>query len=71
MSKVILAVKESLRMKRKWEATQVEDVHSILPSEEYNQILEELAEMVYRYLCQLQENQSEAPELLQRTGTDG
>ncbi len=58
-------------MKRKWEATQVEEVHSILPSEEYNQVLEELAEVVYRYFCQLQENQSEVPETFKRTGTDG
>lgn len=59
-------------MKRTWECTQVEIVHSILPDEEYNQILEEYAEMVYCYFCQLQEIKPEAPELLtKRTGTDG
>lgn len=46
--------------------------------EEYSQRLDEVAELVYRYFCQLLENQSEAPETKpadndrkQRTGTDG
>lgn len=44
--------------------------------EEYNQRLDETAEMVYRYFCQLLEDQVLAPETnveesAGRTGTDG
>jgi hypothetical protein len=59
-------------MKRTWACSKVEVIHSILSVEEYDQILDEWAEVVYRYLCQLHENQAEAPETLtKRTGTDG
>lgn len=59
-------------MKKTWECAQVEIAHSILSVEEYNQTLDEWAEVIYRHLCQLQENQPEVPEtLIKRTGTDG
>lgn len=63
-------------MKRTWECLSIEVVHSRENVEEYEQRLDDWAEIVYRYLCQLPENQSEAPETntartAERTGTDG
>jgi len=63
-------------MKRAWNCSSVEIIHSTIPTEEYNQILDEFAEVVYRHLCQLSENQAEAPETYsataaERTGTHG
>lgn len=62
-------------MKRIWERSHVEVVHSRVTTEEYNQLLEEWAEMVYQYLCQLPEKSPEVPNLTaqtehKRTGTD-
>lgn len=63
-------------MKKTWSGSSVELIHSMISLEEYNQILDEWAEIVYRHLCQLSENQSKVPETLQpcageRTGTNG
>ncbi len=63
-------------MKRIWEFTQVEIDHVIVPDEEFNHRLDEWAEIVYGYLCQLSEKQAKAsqhsmPEMAGRTGTDG
>jgi len=65
-------------MKKTWDVKDVEIVPMILPVEEYNQRLEEAAELVYRYFCQLQENQALVPETEtanhiceKRTGTNG
>lgn len=64
-------------MKKTWECSQVEVVHSSISVEEYNQILDEFAEMIYGFLCQLPENKPEwfpnfqAPYEQKRTGTDG
>lgn len=63
-------------MKRTWEFTQVEIDHAIIPDEEFNQLLDEWAEVVYRYLCQLTEieakvSQHSLPITAGRTGTDG
>lgn len=54
----------------------VEVVHSRENYEEYERLLDEWSEIVYRYLCQLSENQSKVSELnpaktAERTGTDG
>ncbi len=58
-------------MKKTWECTQVKVVHSSISVEEYNQILDEWAEIIYRYFCQLSEKNSVVPEtLIKRTGTD-
>lgn len=45
-------------------------------TQDYEQALEEWAEAIYRELCQLQEIETAAPELLmphaaERSGTDG
>lgn len=63
-------------MKRTWEFAQVEIDHAIIPDEEFNQLLDEWAEVVYRYLCQLTEEQAKVsqnslPTTAGRTGTDG
>lgn len=63
-------------MKKTWSCSSADLFHSIASTEEYNQILDEWAEIVYRHLCQLSENQPEVPETLlpyngERTGTDG
>lgn len=63
-------------MKRTWEFSQVEMSHATIPDDEFNQILDEWAGIVYRYLCQLTEEQAKAsrnpmPLAAERTGTDG
>lgn len=63
-------------MKKTWNCSSVEIIHSIISAEECNQILDEWAEIVYRHLCQLSEDQSMVPETYaanaaERTGTDG
>ena len=64
-------------MKKTWSCSSVELIHSILPTEEYDQILDEVAEIVYRRFCQISEISLEAPELEpalgaeNRTGTNG
>lgn len=63
-------------MKKTWECLNIEVIHSREKIEEYEQRLDEWAEIVYRYLCQLHENQSKVSETIpartaERTGTDG
>lgn len=64
-------------MKKSWDVKNVEMIPVRVESEEHGQRLDELAELVYCYFCQLQENQTLAPETLVteisvgRTGTDG
>lgn len=43
-------------MKRTWNSSSVDLLHSTVSAEEYNQILDEWAEVVYRHLCQLSAN---------------
>ena len=58
-------------MKKTWECSQVEVVHSSISVEENNQLLDEWGEVIYHYLCQLSEKNSVVPEsLTKRTGTD-
>ena len=63
-------------MKKSWEVKKYEIISMRVEFEEYNQLLEEMAELVYVYLCQLPEKESLAPETstalaVGRTGTDG
>ncbi len=63
-------------MKKSWEVKKYEIISMRVEFEEYNQLLEEMAELVYVYLCQLPEKESFAPETntalaVGRTGTDG
>lgn len=63
-------------MKKTWNCSSVDLFHSPVSAEEYNQILDEWAEIVYRHLCQLSENLPDVPETYaaqaaERTGTDG
>lgn len=63
-------------MKKTWDFSQVEINHVIVPDEEFNQLLDEWAEIVYDYLCQLSEKQAEVfrnsmPYKAERTGTNG
>ena len=63
-------------MKKTWDCARIEVVHSRVSTEDYNQLLEEWAEVVYQYLCQLHEIKPEVPNLTaskeqKRTGTDG
>lgn len=65
-------------MKKTWDAKDVEIIPMRISLEEYSQRLDETAELVYRYFCQLHEDQALAPETLnaeqfreERTGTDG
>ncbi len=60
-------------MKKTWNCSSVDLIHSTLPIEEYNQLLDEWAEIVYRHFCQLSETKLKVPEtnpaLAERTGT--
>lgn len=64
-------------MKKSWDVKNVEMIPMSIDIEEYSQRLDELAEFVYRYFCQLQEDQTLAPvteiteDSVGRTGTDG
>ena len=63
-------------MKKKWEAKEVIHDFSTISTEEYNQLLDEWAEIVYGYLCQLSEKKvlvtnNSMPNKAGRTGTDG
>ncbi len=62
-------------MKKKWEPKTVSHDFSIISSEEYKQVLEEFAEMIYGSFSQLQkiESTDRVPETqsVDRTGTDG
>ena len=64
-------------MKKTWDVKEVEIIPMRVTDEEYSQRLDEMAELVYRYFCQLCEYQVLAPETLitkesvGRTGTDG
>lgn len=60
-------------MKRIWEKPQIEINHAILPNEEFEQLLDEWAEIVYRHFCQLQNDDQDlvSKPLMKRTGTDG
>ena len=60
-------------MKRVWEKPQIEIEHAILQNEEFEQLLDEWAEIVYRHFCQLQNEDLvlDSPTLMKRTGTDG
>lgn len=48
----------------KWDAQSVEVRVSAVTRDEYNQRLDEWALIVYDYLCQLSQGQSQAPESL-------
>lgn len=61
-------------MKKSWELEKCEIIPMRVPTEEYEQILDEVAELVYCYICQLQDK-TKASEFLmdqpiKRTGTD-
>jgi hypothetical protein len=63
-------------MKKKWDVKEIEIIPMRISHEEYERLLDETAELVYRYFCQLQEDQSLAPvtdtaPAVGRTGTDG
>ena len=63
-------------MKKTWSVNQVEIIPVEIPNEDYNQILDEMAEMIYRYFCQLSDSSILAPETetalaAERTGTNG
>lgn len=63
-------------MRRSWERSQIEVIHSTVTAEEYNRLLEEWAEVVYLHLCQLSEIDTLVPiqtalNEQKRTGTDG
>ena len=59
-------------MKKIWEIPQIELNHAIIPDEEFDQLLDEWAEIVYCHLCQLPTNHALVSEtLMKRTGTNG
>jgi hypothetical protein len=63
-------------MKKTWSVNQVEIIPVEVSNEDYNQLLAEMGEMVYRYFCQLSDSPNLAPETetaltAERTGTDG
>ncbi len=60
-------------MKRTWEIPKVKIEHAIITNEEFDQLLDGWAEIVYRHFCQLQEeDQAEVSVTsMKRTGTDG
>ncbi len=63
-------------MKKSWDAKKVEIIPMRISAENYDQLLDETAEFVYRYFCQLLEIKLEASVTnteisVDRTGTDG
>lgn len=61
-------------MKKTWELESYENIPMRVPTEEYKQLLDEVAELVYSYIRQLQDK-TKASEFLmdqpiKRTGTD-
>lgn len=61
-------------MKKTWELEQYEIIPMRVPTEEYEQLLDEVAELVYCYICQFQDK-TKASEIsmdqtIKRTGTD-
>lgn len=64
-------------MKKTWDVKKIEMIPMRVTDEEFGQRLDEMAELVYRYFCQLLENHVLVPETLiaensvGRTGTDG
>jgi hypothetical protein len=63
-------------MKKTWSVNQVEVIPVEISDEEYNQLLDETTEMVYRYFCQLSDSSNLVPETntaiaVESTGTHG
>ena len=63
-------------MQRKWKPVEIENiVNENFDRKVYNQLLEELAEIIYSEICQLQKIDSKSCEktenFLQRTGSHG
>ena len=60
-------------MGRVWEKAQIDTTFTMIPTEEYNQLLDEWAETVYGYFCQLhnRDHALVSETLTKRTGTDG
>lgn len=63
-------------MKRKWEMPEIHTSFTSIPTEEYNLLLDEWAEMVYRHFCQLPRDQTKVPvnqmsQRTERSGTNG
>lgn len=62
-------------MKKKWEPKSVIHDFSTIPTEEYKQILEEFAELIYRDFCQLHTDQPHVNATFtpveERTNTNG
>ncbi len=48
-------------MKKTWDVSRIDIVHSMITTEEYQQLLDEWAEIVYRHLCQLHDDHSKVP----------
>jgi hypothetical protein len=62
-------------MSKKWEIKNCENLFEKVSLEEFKQIIDEYAELVYGYLCQLSESSLDpeirSPISAERTGTDG
>lgn len=62
-------------MKKSWDIESFEMTPMRVSFEEYNQLLDEMAELVYGYLCQLHEtplaSEMDVTTVTERTGSDG
>lgn len=62
-------------MKKSWDIESFEMIPMRVEFEEYNQLLDEMAELVYGYLCQLHEtpkaSEMDVTTITERTGSDG
>lgn len=59
-------------MAKRWQPNDVQMTASVVTEEVHNQLLDEAAEIVYDYFCQLRQEESTVPETLTaRTGSDG
>lgn len=62
-------------MEKSWVIEQIEMIPMRVEFEEYNQLLDEMAELVYGYLCQLHEtpkaSEMDVTQVTERTGSDG
>jgi hypothetical protein len=57
-------------MKKKWEVAQINICSTGIPTDEYNLLIDEWAEVVYSHFCQLSQDHSAAPATLTSSSTE-
>ncbi len=64
--------RKGIHMAKRWQPEDVQIAASVVTEEVMNQLLDEAAEVIYGYFCQLRQEEPAVPETLtKRTGSDG